>query len=171
MRARQGESMLYDKESFREHLDKRGLPLGDEYYDFVIFALKIGITEDDKYRYNNAIDTRGDNYEKKVANALAIVNEALELIGEHEIASYLEVALDNAMTVNIVLASVIKRVERKLLALGMTQSKFTKIRPAIVDTFIQACNEYPPTSLEREIIQDCAYYDYLQEEADLARGR
>jgi hypothetical protein len=154
--------MKFNHATFRENLDEKGVKLSKKYHDLCINALSL-ISEDQKFYYNNSIEARGDVFQQSKSKSINETIDLLNLIGEYQLARYVEEALDGLGTMNEFLYGAMQQLKKQLQK-DMPTSKFNKISPALKATFVQACNEFPPNCLEKEIVEK---YQSNQDEEDM----
>jgi hypothetical protein len=154
--------MKFNHDTFRENLNKKGIPLSEKYHDLCIKALSL-ISEDQKFCYNNSIEARGGVFQKSKSKSITETIDLLNTIGEYQLAMYVEEALDGLDTMNEFLYGAMQQLKKQLLQ-DMPVSKFNKISSVLKTTFIQACDEFPPNGLKEEIIEK---YQSIQNEEDM----
>lgn len=161
--------MKFNPDTLRENLDEKGIPLSTEYYDLCIKALSL-IDENQKFYYNNSIDKRGDVFYSSKLKSINETIDWLNTIGEHQVAGYVEEVLDTLGTTNSFLTGAMIQLKKQLTD-DMSVSKFNKISSALKATFIQACNEFPPKYLEKDIIEKCQARQYEDDMYDQLAGK
>jgi hypothetical protein len=154
--------MKFNHDTFRENLNEKGIDLSPPYYDLCIKALSL-ISEDQKFYYNNSIEARGDVFQQSKSKSINETIDWLNTIGEYQLAGYVKEALDGLGTMNEFLYGAMQQLKKQLQR-DMPISQFNKISSVLKATFIQACNEFPPNCLEKEIVEK---YQSNQNEEDM----
>lgn len=144
--------MKFNPDALRENLVFKSISFSEVDYDLCIKALSL-MNEDQKFYYNNSVNTRSDVFYRSKKKSINETINWLKSIGELEVAGYVEEVLDGLGAKNDFLKGVRIQLKKQLIMDGMTVNKFNKVYPALKATFIQACKEFPPNCLEKEIIE------------------